>query len=1271
MKNVNVISNKVSLSKIFFYMLLALSLAFSANCGKKKKKAMFWMAALTGGGSTTSSTGTPQQADSNGVPLPSSNNSPATATTSTSETNSTGTTASVQEVANHGQATISGTLNATDCKNASNVTIPCSSDAGLDLTQVTIQLIDSQGNVIGTTKPNADGTYSFNIADLTNGDYRVLINSGNGLNYAYQDLNFTFNPVNANANNITGVDLSSTRLYLTSGPATITGTATTPGFKDQSGSVIVAAGPMPVGTTVQLKDANGNVIATTTTNASGVYTFNQANLPNGNYSITVLGSGQSSGGQPFTDTSSAVPIQFSFAGNNPATPTLVTIPGLSSAWNPASSAVANITNWGIANVAISGSDLSGFTVNLKDANGNIVGTTTTDAAGKYSFSQTLSSGVYSVEISKAGFLTSSTSFSFTANPTGSATSVTQSGGFNKVVPRPSNVTGQVTASGVSRIEGASINFRPDSTQPPSNLLYLATGSDDRLRNLTSLWMREACIAIAANACYNACAAGGFQPACVATNQGAGPWTYTTYANKVYEVSGNNVMFTAVAGKWSYFISAPGYIDSAVNVITLNGQDVNAAPVVLTPSTHRAQIAGQTVVADTLVSGTRNSYGAALPGYTQQSGVPGLFAIMLGNSDSSGNSIAHITTTSASGAYAFDGNSRVVSLPSSSTLCNIPSLVGAVVAGQTSLSGQACNDAADSLRVAYAISQYATASALSAAPATIVSNSVLATTPVCFGSNCPGGYQFRGGSYNVIITDPLKHMVPTSTGALVNSGTVTLNGLLTVTSTVAHLPRRQITGTITDAISTGALNGATIELGRDTDSDPNTITWGPVRRDPDTISGSRLGATDIQVPSVSTNASGQYTIDNVDPGTYVIRVTRPGYVTELISVTVPSTGSPTVVNVQIVVDGPKGNLSGRIVIAGGAAFTGTYTLEIVNPTAGTRPTSGVAPASLSSGTSAFTNVPNYSVFSINPGQWKVKFASAGYVPVEGIVTIQPSATTNFDIVTMIPGSQAPASISGRLLNALNNQAIATGLTVRIRPGIGVTSGPYALDSSNATIGAVTSAADGSYVIPNVPAGNYTIEISGTGFVTTYETVISAGANSANQNILVSPSLAADEVRIVLSWNATPRDVDSHLEYGEGSTTRKNQVVWNDKCRNPGVSNAVTKSPAQCGSEDLTLDIDVVNGYGPETVTMKGTVWTSPTVTRLGYSLYNWSNEAALSTSGSTVKVYKSTGLVRTYNSGPGQAGRWWQIFCFDKATKNITDVGQAGCSASSFFNAAQN
>ena len=53
--------------------------------------------------------------------------------------------------------------------------------------------------------------------------------------------------------------------------------------------------------------------------------------------------------------------------------------------------------------------------------------------------------------------------------------------------------------------------------------------------------------------------------------------------------------------------------------------------------------GQSVVLDSLVDGTtRNSYGAAVPGFTTQTGVPGLFAIMLGNSNNSGNPVAPIS-----------------------------------------------------------------------------------------------------------------------------------------------------------------------------------------------------------------------------------------------------------------------------------------------------------------------------------------------------------------------------------------------------------------------------------------------------------------------------------------------------------------------------------------------------------------------------------------------------------------------------------------------------
>jgi len=1243
-------------TKVLLYALLIGAFFSVSNCSGSKKKAILpWVAALMGDdGSATKKSDSVVGNDSNGVPGNDSNGVPLPQSTGSNQNQQV-----VQEIPTKGPATISGAIKPQNCVNINtNTPIDCSTDTGLDLTAITVSLVDSNGNVIATTTPDANGNYSFNIPELNNGNYRVLINTGNGLNYSYQDFNFTFDPTVNGANQVAVADLTPNRLYLTSGAALIEGSVVTPGFVDQNGSTIVPAGGLS-GVTVKLLDSNGNVIATTTTDTNGNYSFSIPNLSNGNYTVVALGSGFLHGGQPFSDITSG--FQFNFQGNNPSVATNVNAGVASSAWNPATSATANLSNWSLLNVAIAGSDLSGFTIKLKDSSGNIIATTTSNLSGQFSFSENLSGGVYSIEISKDGFLTKTTSFSFTPNADGSATSVSQSGGPVAMVPRPSNITGTVAGPGnvPPRIEGAVINFRPSSNQPPAQLVYLL--QDDNLRNLIQLWISQACPTCVAN-----CAAGGLQYSCVAANQGTGPWSYTTWANKMYSVASDNVTvyFTAVAGKWDYYISAPGYNNSSENSITLNGQDYNSPPIVLTPSTQRSKISGQTVVIDTLSNGTKNSYGGTVPGYTNQGyGLSGLFVAMLGNTTTSGDNVVHITTTT-NGSYSFDGNSKVVIPPPLSVLCSNSTLVSSVVPGQTSLSGSACNSAADQLRIAFAISQYSTAKLLSDTTNGVTADH--ANASVCHGASCAGaaannGYQFRGSSYNIFVVDPLKHMSPSSTQA--DNTSIAHGGTLTVTSTVAHLPRRTVSGTITDAISTGVISGATVEIGIDTDNDPNTITLGNVRRDQATIPNSSrlLPGNDEIVPSVTTNVNGDYTITNLDPGNYVIRVTKPGYVTQLIPITVPSTGPATVGNVQIVQDGPRGNVSGRVILAGGAPFTGTYTLELVHPTAGTRPTAPVQPASLTMGVTTFTNAPNYSIFQVNPGQWKIKFASAGYVAVEGIVTVPAGGTVNFDIVTFIPGSQAPAPISGRVINAFTNTAITSGLTLTLRPGINNTSGSVALDGNNQPIAPVTSASDGTYVIPNVPAGNYTVQVSGTGFETTYQTVISAGANSANQNILVSPSLAADEVRIVLSWNAIPRDLDSHLEYGNASCLdggKSCQVVWNNKNKIGG---------------HLTLDVDVVTGYGPETVTVKGNTWTKP---RRGYSVFNWSKAKDKNTtvtiggSGAIVKVFKSTGLVRTYNAGPAQVNDWWQIFCLD-ANKNLIDVGQAGCAVSDFFNKPQN
>ncbi len=210
---------------------------------------------------------------------------------------------------------------------------------------------------------------------------------------------------------------------------------------------------------------------------------------------------------------------------------------------------------------------------------------------------------------------------------------------------------------------------------------------------------------------------------------------------------------------------------------------------------------------------------------------------------------------------------------------------------------------------------------------------------------------------------------------------------------------------------------------------------------------------------------------------------------------------------------------------------------------------------------------------------------------------------------------------------------------------------------------TGAANGTYGIANVPPGDYTLEVSGAGFATTYRTVISAGTDTpAAQDILISPTLAASEVRIVLAWNDQPRDLDSHLEFGAAKPW---QAVWNDRTPLPSGAN-LTRG-------DISLDIDVTWGRGPETVTLKSSAWNQP---RLGYSIYNWSRAVnrdtllSIGASGATVRVFKSQGLVRSYTAGPAQTADWWQLFCLNSA-REITDIGQGNCKVNDFFNASRN
>ena len=225
------------------------------------------------------------------------------------------------------------------------------------------------------------------------------------------------------------------------------------------------------------------------------------------------------------------------------------------------------------------------------------------------------------------------------------------------------------------------------------------------------------------------------------------------------------------------------------------------------------------------------------------------------------------------------------------------------------------------------------------------------------------------------------------------------------------------------------------------------------------------------------------------------------------------------------------------------------------------------------------------------------------------------------ITLSSVGNGNGNISGRVVNALNGAGV-DGLTINLRAGINATSGSIVASTSTSSLGGVA----GSYEFNSIPAGNYTGEVSGTGYFTGYFTILSVGgATTADQNTNVSPVLASGETRIILTWGATPSDLDSHLTGPTLGGTRFHVYYGNRTYLEGSTIYAI-------------LDRDVTSGYGPETTTIHVQI---PGAYR--FSVHNYSGEVALSNSGAQVRVYRSSGLVATFNVPLGQAGTVWSVF----------------------------
>jgi hypothetical protein len=122
--------------------------------------------------------------------------------------------------------------------------------------------------------------------------------------------------------------------------------------------------------------------------------------------------------------------------------------------------------------------------------------------------------------------------------------------------------------------------------------------------------------------------------------------------------------------------------------------------------------------------------------------------------------------------------------------------------------------------------------------------------------------------------------------------------------------------------------------------------------------------------------------------------------------------------------------------------------------------------------------------------------------------------------------------------------------------------------------------------------------------------------------LSPVLTdLDAMRVVLTWGPTPSDLDSHMLF------KDNHIYFNNS-----------------RGTNAELDVDDIDSYGPETITLKKKMWGEKYI----YAVRDFSNRdklssSILSASRAKVFVYVGQSLVRSYEVPMHKVGNLWTVF----------------------------
>jgi len=407
----------------------------------------------------------------------------------------------------------------------------------------------------------------------------------------------------------------------------------------------------------------------------------------------------------------------------------------------------------------------------------------------------------------------------------------------------------------------------------------------------------------------------------------------------------------------------------------------------------------------------------------------------------------------------------------------------------------------------------------------------------------------------------------------------------------------------------------------------TLSLSPLA--PTVIAGETLDfsvtATDVQGVPVDTvyvswkagggtiNALGHFKAPST-AGRFYVSATLPNGVADSVLVTVLPVGAAQISG--LVVDGASGRtLAGATVKV--VASNGDTVATAVTSQAGA-----------------------YSTPAISAGTYILVAALNGFVSTAVFNLDATAGASTAPTIPLAPDTKVVGTLTGGVSDATNN-ALIPGPTLELRAGINATTGT--------PLATTTGDVESVYFFTNILPGTYTVSASAPGYVSTSVTAIVLGNTTTPAPDIVLSPIGAETARIVLTWGATPSDLDAHLTGPDSAAGLPRFHIYYAS------TGSLTTRPY------AALDVDNTNSFGPETITI-----TKQFTGVYRYSVHDFSDSdlnpsSALAASGARVQVYQNGALTRDFFV-PNQPGTLWTVFELNGTT--ITPINAMSYEANS-------